>query len=512
MTNLAHLLDDTAQLHPDRPAVVAEDRVVSYRELLRAAETVTATLRQRGVQPGDRVLLVCPNTPEFTAAYFGILKCGAIVVPLNVSLRPREIAYHMRDCQAAAVVVHHGDDSPEGAASARSAFEAVESCAIWLDLADIDADPPRKPTTDPREDDDTAVILYTSGTTVQPKGAELRHRNLRDNALVTRELYGIDPAHPDTYLCVLPLFHSFGQSCLQNSAIAFGGTLVLMRKFDAQRVIDLLASAQVTIFAGVPTMYWAMLGATGDLTQLESIRHHLRIACSGGAALPVEVHRRFRKVFGVTILEGYGLSETSPSVSFNVLGRPPRVGSIGVPIPGVQMKLIDPDGNELTGDDGISAVGEIAVRGHNVMKGYYRRPEATQKALSDGWFLTGDLARRDADGYYYIVDRAKDLIIRGGYNVYPREIEEVLLTHPAVSLAAVVGIPHESLGEEIKAYLVPRPGHDISVDDLARWARDQFAAYKCPRVFEVVDQLPMTSTGKVLKRQLAQKTPTENHD
>jgi long-chain acyl-CoA synthetase len=349
------------------------------------------------------------------------------------------------------------------------------------------------------DEDDTAVILYTSGTTGQPKGAELRHRNMRDNALAGEALFGADPETPDSYLTVLPLFHSFGQTVCQNGAFAYGGTSVMLPRFEANAALELMVKEKITFFAGVPTMYWGLLGALEGGPDVSAIAAHLRVAVAGGSALPVEVHKEFEKRFGVTILEGYGLSETSPVASFSAFGEPARPGSIGVPIPGVEMKLIDKDWNEITDPEG---VGEIAIKGHNVMKGYYDRPEATAEAIRDGWFRTGDLARKDSDGWYYIVDRAKDMIIRGGFNVYPREIEEVLLTHPAVSLVAVVGVPDESHGEEVKAYVIKAPGAEITEDELVAWARENMAAYKYPRRIEFRDTLPMTATGKILKREL----------
>ena len=351
------------------------------------------------------------------------------------------------------------------------------------------------------DEDDTAVILYTSGTTGQPKGAELRHRNMRDNALACGPLFDVDIDAPDTYLCVLPLFHSFGQTVIQNTACAFGGTVVMLPRFEAGAALNRMLKTGVTFFAGVPTMYWALLGALDDGVDVTSIAKNLRVAVSGGAALPVEVHRNVEKRLGVTILEGYGLSETSPVASFSVYGEPARVGSIGLPIPGVEMKLIDPIGwTELT--DSPDAVGEIAIKGHNVMKGYYKRPEATAEAIQDGWFRTGDLARRDEDGWYYILDRSKDMIIRGGYNVYPREVEEVLLTHPAVSLAAVIGVPDERNGEEVKAYVILEKGASVTPDELIAWSKEQMASYKYPRMVEIVESLPTTATGKILKRKL----------
>jgi long-chain acyl-CoA synthetase len=352
-----------------------------------------------------------------------------------------------------------------------------------------------------RDADDTAVILYTSGTTGQPKGAELRHRNMRDNALAGAELFGASAETPDTYLCVLPLFHSFGQTVIQNGAFAFGGTVVMLPRFDAAAALAAMGKENVTFFAGVPTMYWGLLGALDESVDVERLAGNLRVAAAGGSALPVEVHKDFQKRFGVTILEGYGLSETSPVASFSPYGQPARPGSIGTPMPGVEMKLLQPDSWDEV-PDGPDEIGEIAIKGHNIMKGYYNRPEATEEVIRDGWFRSGDLGRRDEDGWYYIVDRSKDMIIRGGYNVYPREIEEVLLTHPDVSLAAVVGVPHESHGEEIKAYVILNPGATVTPDELVEWGKQEMASYKYPRLVSIVDSLPMTATGKILKREL----------
>ena len=350
------------------------------------------------------------------------------------------------------------------------------------------------------DEDDTAVILYTSGTTGQPKGAELRHRNMRDNALAGADLFGASVERPDTYLCVLPLFHSFGQTVIQNGAFAFGGTVVMLPRFDARAALAVMGKENVTFFAGVPTMYWGLLGALDESVDVERLAANLRVAAAGGSALPVEVHKDFERRFGVTILEGYGLSETSPVASFSPYGQPARVGSIGVPMPGVEMKLLQTGSWDEVEEAG--EIGEIAIKGHNIMKGYYNRPEATDEVIRDGWFRSGDLGRRDEDGWYYIVDRSKDMIIRGGYNVYPREVEEVLMTHPDVSLAAVVGVPHESHGEEIKAYVILNPGATVTSDELVEWGKQEMASYKYPRLVRIVDSLPMTATGKILKREL----------
>lgn len=519
MGNLAALLEDTTAKYADRTAIVFGDTKLSYAQVNGASNQVANLLASRGIGRGDKVALSCPNLPYFTIIYFGILKAGATVVPLNVLLKGREVAYHLADSEAKAYFAFEGSaDLPIGEA-AWEGYEATDSCTefflIKLDsAAPAPLEPPeyyaplvaeQPPTFDmvQTDDDDTAVILYTSGTTGQPKGAELRHRNMRDNALAGAELFGADENNPDTYLCVLPLFHSFGQTVIQNGGFAFGGTVVMLPRFEATAALGLMLAHKVSFFAGVPTMYWGLLGALdeGDV-DVSAIAANLRVAAAGGSALPGEVHKDFQERFGVTILEGYGLSETSPVASFSVFGEEPRVGSIGVPIPGVEMKLINDDWTDVP--DATDAVGEIAIKGHNIMKGYYNRPDATDEAIHDGWFRSGDLAKKDDDGFYYIVDRSKDMIIRGGFNVYPREIEEILMTHPAVSLVAVIGIPHESHGEEIKAVVVKNKDFDdVSEDVLVAWGKEQFAAYKYPRTVQFVDELPMTSTGKILKRELS---------
>ncbi|MGW5340869.1 long-chain-fatty-acid--CoA ligase [Rhodococcus pyridinivorans] len=511
MTNLAALLDAAAARYPDRTAVIFGGTELSYDQLDRASNQVANLLAAHDVKPGDKVALSFPNLPHFTIIYFGILKAGATVVPLNVLLKPREIAYHLADSDAVVYFAFEGTaDLPIGDA-ATAAFEDTDGCRS---LFVVPADPTHLPWADQSpefdtldvDDDATAVLLYTSGTTGQPKGAELRHRNMRDNALAGGELFGADASRPDNYLCVLPLFHSFGQTVIQNGAVAFGGTVVMLPRFEAHTALQLMLTHDITFFAGVPTMYWGLLGAVEEGVDVSEIAARLRVAVAGGSALPGEVHKNFADRFGVTLLEGYGLSETSPVASFSVYGQEPRVGSIGVPIPGVEMKLVNNDWSEISdeiNEDGFSPIGEIAIRGHNVMKGYYNRPEATAEAIRDDWFRTGDLARKDSDGWYYIVDRSKDMIIRGGYNVYPREIEELLITHPAVSLVAVVGIPHESHGEEIKAVVVKNTNHDgVTEEQLVEWCKERLAAYKYPRVVEFARSLPMTSTGKILKREL----------
>ncbi|MEI5674199.1 MULTISPECIES: long-chain-fatty-acid--CoA ligase [unclassified Nocardioides] len=515
--NLSTFLEDSARQYADRDAIVFGDTRLTYAQVDGAANLVANLLTSRGIEPGDKVALSCPNLPYFTIVYFGILKAGATVVPLNVLLKGREVAYHLGDSDAKAYFCFQGTPELPIGQEGYAGFQDAEGCEhFFVITADPGADSPIEGTETlmqaaagqpstftsvATDENDTAVILYTSGTTGQPKGAELRHRNMRDNALASKDLFGADADKPDTYLCVLPLFHSFGQTVIQNGAFAFGGTVVMLPRFEAEPALGLMLREGVTFFAGVPTMYWGLLGALTPDTDVSTLAQNLRVAAAGGSALPVEVHKDFEKRFGVTILEGYGLSETSPVASFSHYGEPARVGSVGTPIPGVEMTLLDPeswDEVEWTPD----AIGEIAIKGHNIMKGYHGRPEATDEVLRDGWFRSGDLGRRDEDGWYYIVDRSKDMIIRGGFNVYPREIEEVLLTHPDVSLAAVVGVPHDSHGEEIKAYVILNAGASLSPEELVAWGKEQMAAYKYPRQVEVVDSLPMTATGKILKREL----------
>ncbi|MBX6768165.1 MAG: long-chain fatty acid--CoA ligase [Actinomadura rubrobrunea] len=512
MLNLSVLLEDAARKSPDRDAVVFGDMRLSYATIDTIANQVANLLRSRGIGPGDKVALSCPNVPYFPMVYFGILKAGAAVVPLNVLLKPREIAYHLDDSGAKALFSFEGTPELPLGEMGHAGFQQADGCEHMF-LMTVDPGAGESPYEDAElfwpavgaqpstfesartSAEDTAVILYTSGTTGRPKGAELTHSNMLMNALVSDMMF--DRTDHDVSLVTLPMFHAFGQSCVMNVGIRRRATLVLQPRFDAADALRLMAKEKVTIFAGVPTMYWALLSDPGTVPP-EDVARHLHTCVSGGASLPLEVLKGFEAKFGVKILEGYGLSETSPVVSFNQADVGLKPGSIGTPIWGVEMKLIDDDWKTIEGE----GPGEIAVRGHNVMKGYLGRPEATAEAIRDGWFRTGDIARRDEDGFYYIIDRSKEMIIRGGFNVYPREVEEVLMTHPQVSLAAVVGVPHDSHGEEIKAYVIRTPDATLTEDELIAWSKEQLASYKYPRIVEFRDELPMTATGKILKREL----------
>jgi long-chain acyl-CoA synthetase len=516
LLNLSVFLEASARSHPDRDAVVLGDTRLTYAQVDGFANQVANLLVARGIRPGDKVALSCPNLPYFPVVYYGILKAGATVVPLNVLLKGREVAYHLADSDAKAYLCFEGTaDLPMGQMG-HEGFSETDSCEhFFMITADLAAPSPVEGTQTlaqaladqpgdfesvATEPGDTAVILYTSGTTGQPKGAELSHSNMVMNALTCNRLFESVASQHDTHLLVLPLFHSFGQTVNMNAGFSTASTLVMLPRFDAGQALGLMQKEDITFFAGVPTMYWGLLNALGEGVDVERIAGNLRRAVSGGSALPVEILKRFKERFGVQILEGYGLSETSPVATFSDPARDPRPGSIGVPIWGIDVRLVDADWKTV---ESAGEVGEIAIRGHNIMKGYYKRPEATAEVMKDGWFRTGDLARRDDDGFYYIVDRAKDMIIRGGYNVYPREIEEVLLTHEAVSLAAVVGVPSEEHGEEIKAYVILEEGASLTEDELREWCKQQMASYKYPRVVEFAGNLPMTATGKILKRELS---------
>ena len=504
--NLALLLRESAKQHPTRIALSLNDAELDYQTVHAYAQRFGGALSKLGLRRGQHVALLLPNVPHFTIAYFGTHYAGGAVVPLNVLLTAEEIKYHLEDSDAVALVVWEGFLE-----QAKKAFDRVDACKNLI-VAKADRTDTSAPdgahnltaligTSEPVSylpdtmPDDTAVILYTSGTTGRPKGAELTHFNMFYNAefSATRLL----PATSETVaLGVLPLFHSFGQTVVHNATLSRGGTVVLLPRFEPKAALELMQKHRVTLLAGVPTMYFALLHyPEADAYDLSS----LSLCASGGAAMPVEVMRAFDQKYGVNILEGYGLSETSPVASFNVLDKPKKPGSIGLPIWGVEFRLEKDDGSVVDGSD---EPGEVCIRGHNIMKGYYKKPEATAESIKDGWFHSGDIAKRDDEGYYYIVDRKKDMIIRGGFNVYPREIEEVLYAHPAVAEAAVIGVPHESHGEEVKAVLALKAGQKVTSEEIIAYCKERLAAYKYPRIVEVIESLPKGPTGKILKREL----------
>jgi long-chain acyl-CoA synthetase len=503
--NLASILRNSAHKYPKKPCLIVGDTVINYETAHAYAQRFATALTRLGVKRGQHVALMLPNVPQFTIAYYAAHYIGAPVVPLNVLLTPEEIAYHLDDSDAVALVVWEGFYD-----QAKAGFDRADECKqlIVVKQAPTDITAPEgvhnftalvassEPTHEPvaTMPDDTAVVLYTSGTTGKPKGAELTHFNMFYNAeyCATRLM----PVQEDSVaLVVLPLFHSYGQTCIQNATLRGGGSLVLLPRFEPGPAFQLMQKYDVNTFAGVPTMYFALL----HYAEAKNFKLKLRMCSSGGAAMPVEVMRAFDEKYGVNILEGYGLSETSPVACFNTLDRPKKPGSIGVPLEGVEFKLVDAEGKTILDPN---VPGEICIKGHNVMKGYYKRPEATAEAIRDGWFSTGDVAHRDEDGFYFIVDRKKDMIIRGGFNVYPREIEEVLYGHPAIGEAAVIGVKHESHGEEVKAVVAFKVGQSATSEQIIAYCKERLAAYKYPRIIEVRETLPKTATGKILKREL----------
>jgi len=493
--NLAQILTKSAAAFPERAAIKLDDTELTYAALDDASARIAGLLQERGVRPGDRVGIMLPNVPAFPVCYFGALRAGAGIVPMNVLLKDREVAFYLGDSDARVLFAwHEFADAAQAGADATGAEVVLvrpegmeEELAVYTPQRDVAE----------RAEDDLAVLLYTSGTTGTPKGAELTHSNLRNNLEAANEHYGLE--HDWVTLGALPLFHSFGQTCAMNVTISVGACLTMLPRFDAAKALQIIERDRVSLFQGVPTMFSAMLHEpTGDRIDTSS----LRICVSGGASMPVEIMRAFEEKFGCSILEGYGLSETSPVASTNPRHGAHKAGSIGLPIRGVEMKVVDEDDNDVPQGE----VGEIVIRGHNVMRGYWKRPDATEEAMRGGWFHTGDMARVDEDGYFFIVDRKKDLIIRGGYNVYPREIEEVLYEHPSVREAAVVGVPHESLGEEVGAAVTLKEGESLEPDELRAFVKQRVAAYKYPRHVWFVDELPKGPTGKILKREISAPT------
>ncbi|UVO12766.1 long-chain fatty acid--CoA ligase [Mycobacterium sp. SVM_VP21] len=502
MTSLSTTLIAAADRHPDRIALRCDEVKFTFAGFHAAAARVATLLGKAGIDPGDPVGLMLPNTPAYAIAYYGIMYRGAIAVPMNPLLKAREVQFYLSNSGAKALFA-----TPAFAGEASAGAAQVDAQCWVVDdagLVGLIADLPEQDAPTDRADDDVAVILHTSGTTGRPKGAMLTHGNLGRNADVcARTLIEIGP--DDVVMGCLPLFHVFGLTCGLNSAVLAGAMLTLIPRFDPRKALEVIERDAVTVFEGVPTMYSALLSVAGEFTP-DAIRS-LRTCVSGGAALPVQTLTDFEKNFGCMVLEGYGLSESSPVASFNHPHRPRKAGSIGTPVEGVQMRVMNLDGVEVPQGE----LGEIQIRGHNVMKGYWNLPEATATTISaSGWLSTGDVGRVDEDGYFYIADRTKDLIIRGGYNVYPREIEEVLYEHPAVAEAAVVGIPHDSLGEDVGAAVVLKEGSSVDPDELRDFVKARVAAYKYPRKVWMIEELPKGPTGKVQKRDIEIPTSEGN--
>ncbi len=508
---LASILRDRVRTSSDHPVLIVRNEVWTARRLHETALGLAAHLRQIGLQPSDRLAILLPNCAEFTVACFAGHEAGCILVPLNPQLTADELAWQFTDA-GVRVVIAGGDalEAVRGALEGRGGVVHViavgadqtvpdlrgvtwdEACAAEPAVPGHDADP-----------EDTALILYTSGTTGRPKGVELTHASLLWNARAVAAGFMVDG--PDTVaLGVLPLFHSFGHTVLQHAVLLAGGTAVLLPRFTPAAAVEAMHRHRVTFLAAVPVMY---LSLHRYVEELEApVPTSLRQCISGAAPMPAEVMRAFEARFGVAVLEGYGLSETSPVASQNRIGRPRKPGSIGIPLDGVDFRLVDDEGQVL-GECGVR--GEIEIRGPLLMKGYWNQPGATAEVLRDGWLRTGDIATRDEDGDYFIVDRKKDLILHGGFNVSPREVEEVLLAHPAVADVAVVGVPDHRLDEEVVAVVVTRPGAEASPEVLIAHCRGRLAPYKVPRRVLFVPMLPRGPSGKLLRRMIRDRFPSD---
>ncbi len=506
---IASILADSAVRFADRTAVVLGDLRLTYAQLWGHSLQYAAVLREKGVGPGDRVALLLPNTPHFPLAYYGALALGAVVVPVHALLKAEEIQYVLQDSGAkvlvcAAPLLGEGAKGAELAgATVLAVMDGGDATLERIDTLALSATPIEAVAAPAPED--TAVILYTSGTTGTPKGAEITHLNVVLN-VVASAMQSFDIDCDDVVLGCLPLFHTFGQTCCMNTSFYVGASVVLLPRFDGEQALELLVKEKCTIFMGVPTMYVGLLEAA----KTSELRPTLKSALSGGAALPVPVLEKFAEVFGTQVLEGYGLTETSPVATFNQVGFDPRPGTVGKAIWGVEVEVAAAEVEERIELLPTGELGEIVVRGHNVFKGYLNKPEATEAAIVDGWFRTGDLGTKDDEGYVSIVDRKKDMVIRGGYNVYPREVEDALLRHPAVAQVAVIGLPDPQYGEEVCAVVVKDAGGgEVSEAELSAWAKERLAAYKYPRRVIFADSFPLGPSGKVLKRELVAQYKAE---
>jgi long-chain acyl-CoA synthetase len=499
--NLATLLTNTAGRSPNHLALRFEGQTVTYKELNHRVDSLAAGLSAAGLKPGDVCVLMMPNSITWVTSYYALAKVGSVVLPVNFLYRASELEHIFMDSGARAFIGHAAyleeaskvmNRLPEidiRVAEGDPGFGFTSLDALHVDYATFPAYP--------AHDDEPLAMIYTSGTTGIPKGAVLTHKNLASNAMTVADMRHTEPE--DVVLGVLPFFHIYGQTSVLNASVYLGLTVRLWVHFEAREVFQAIEEERSSILIAVPTVF-------NRLAELAAVkppkRSSLRFCVSGGASLPVEVLRRFESLFRTTIYEGYGLTESSPVCVENPYGRPTRPGSIGVPIPGFEARIVE----EMDRDVGRGKVGELIIRGPGVMKGYLHQPEATEQTLRGGWLHTGDLARQDEEGYIYIVDRKKDMVIRGGYNVYPREVEEILYTHPAVSEAAVLGVPHPDLGEEVAALVVLRPGVNVTPEEIRAFVKEKVAPYKYPRVVKLVRELPKSATGKVLKRAIPRDT------
>jgi long-chain acyl-CoA synthetase len=497
--NLADFLTDTSTRIPDHPAIRYEGQAVTFSEMNRKVDAVAHGFTRLGIKPGDVCVQMMPSSLNWVLVYYALAKLGAFVVPVNFLFRQRELEYIFQDSGARAFI-GHADYLSEAVPLLDSTADVKIRIADGVNLP-VGFTPlnelfagTEEFQTYPGQDDDPFAVIYTSGTTGEPKGAVLTHKSLMSDAIAVANVRHTE-SH-DIVLSVLPLFHIYGMTHSLNISIYQGLTIRMWTSFDAEKVLMTIEEEESTILYAVPTMVNRLVEVA---TENPPQRSSLRFVISGGASLPVEVLHRFEKTYNTTIYESYGLTEFSPTCVENPFGRETRPGSIGLPIPPFKTRIVDKNDQDLSAGE----VGELCIQGSAVMKEYLNKPEATARTLRGGWLHTGDLARIDQDGYIYIVDRKKDMIIRGGYNVYPREIEEVLYTHEAVFEAAVFGIAHDDLGEEIAAMIVLKPGTEATADELRQYVKSQVAPYKYPRVIKFANKLPKTAAGKILKRAIS---------
>lgn len=508
--NIAYLLAEAASSAGAKAALAipasesADMQLVSYAQLASAASQVQRHLEALGVERGDRVALSMPNVALMPALYYGIVAAGAICVPLNPLLSGAELEYHLRDSGAKVLFAFAGTRLASEATSTVLVKNGSVRCEIFTGgegspVAPFDAPAETVLEPVPVAASDAAIILYTSGTTGKPKGATLTHANILSNARSCVSVFGFTAE--DVIFGGLPLFHAFGQTVSMNAAFAASATVALLPRFTPDGALNLIERAGVSVLAAVPSMYVSLAAALeAEPERARSLRGRIRFGISGGSPLPAPVHSALKTLIECPVYEGYGLSETSPVVSFNQAEFGMVLGSVGRVLPGVQVQVRCPQGSECA--PGVS--GQLWVRGENVMAGYWNNPAATAEVFDGEWFATGDVARVDEQGNIFIVDRIKDMVLRNGYSVYPREIEDILYTHEQVQSVAVLGVPDERVGEEVVAVVKPRPGADEGVlqAELNALARTRLAAYKYPRRYVMVESMPLGPTGKILKRDL----------
>ncbi|PSW14342.1 long-chain-fatty-acid--CoA ligase [Photobacterium rosenbergii] len=513
MYNLATNLERNADFRGNDTALIFNDEKLNFRTLNEMVNAIAYHLCEIGIKPDDKVAISCPNMPAFVIGYYAIQKVGAVTVPLNIMLKGPEVAYHLNDSDAVAIISFQGNSALPSGEYCFEGFKQTPLCQHFISIESGSGDPLPEGAHSfnqwltsgsthfeavYRKAEDTCVILYTSGTTGRAKGAELSQSNMLCNAQACQAL--TNQKGSDVSIAILPLFHTFGQSLIMNTSILSGSALVLIPRFIPKNVFQQMYKHKVTHMAGVPTMFMGLLAFAEKhgSAELDEIADNLKVAISGGASMPVEILKQFEDKLKVPVIEGYGLSESSPVAAFNHLEYERKPGSIGQPLPGVAMKVVDDKGEEVPR----GKEGELLIRGHNVMKGYYQKPEETAKTVVNGWLHTGDIVRMDDEGYVYVVDRLKEVIIRGGFNIYPRDIEETFMTHPDIQMIAVIGVPHKTYGEEAKAFVVLKENATTTAKELVAWGKERLADYKYPRLIDIAEELPMTATGKILKRLL----------